>query len=329
MSNSSIIMRKKTSFIRRLLQMREIGALVPLVIIFIAASISNPAFATLPNILNMLRASSYIFIVGVGMTFVLCGHGLDLSVGSQVGLAGIMLGMLTVWWGLPIWASIPITLLVGALTGAFNGFLITVLRIPPFIATLATYYSYRGLMEGITKGMPITPMPEGLKALGQGSFLGISLVTWFIALLFIVATFVMVKTKYGRYVLAMGGNEESTRLAGVNTKKLTFSLYVLSGVMAFVAGIFFTSRFSSATSLTGTGMELRVIAACIIGGVSLFGGAGNILGTLIGAMFLVVLDNGMTMAHISGYWQRAVVGLIIIVAITIDLVRKGELFHGK
>ena len=327
MSNMTTITRKRPNLIKRFFRIREIGALIPLLIIFIAASFSNPAFTSISNILNMLRASSYIFIVGVGMTFVLCGRGLDLSVGSQVGLSGIFLGMLTVWWHLPIWASIPLTLLMGALTGAFNGFLITVLRIPPFIATLATYYSYRGILEGTTKGMPITPMPEGLKAIGQGTFLGISLVVWFITLLFIVATFVMHKTKFGRYTLAMGGNEESTRLAGINTKKLTFSLYVLSGVMAFIAGIFFTSRFSSASSLTGTGMELRVIAASIIGGVSLFGGAGSILGTLIGAMFLVVLDNGMTMAHISGYWQRAVVGLIIIIAITVDLARKGELFR--
>jgi len=325
MSNTAII--KKPNIIKRFLRIREIGALIPLAIIFIAASFTNPAFATLPNLLNMLRASSYIFIVGVGMTFVLCGRGLDLSVGSQVGLAGITLGMLTVWWNFPIWISIPLTLLVGVLTGAFNGFLVTVLRIPPFIATLATFYSYRGILEGVTKGMPITPMPDGLKVIGRGSFLGIALVSWFIVLLFVVGTFVMRKTKFGRYTLAMGGNEESTRLAGINTKKITFSLYVLSGVMAFIAGIFFTARFSSASSLTGTGMELRVIAACIIGGVSLFGGAGSILGTLVGAMFLVVLDNGMTMAHISGYWQRAVVGLIIIIAITIDLIRKGDLLN--
>jgi ribose transport system permease protein len=327
MSNAAIVIKRRPNLIGRFFQIREIGALIPLIVIFIAAAFSNPAFVSLPNILNMVRAASYIFIVGVGMTFVLCGRGLDLSVGSQVGLAGILLGMLTVWWKVPIWASVPITLAFGAVAGAFNGFLITVLRIPPFIATLATFYAYRGILEGTTKGMPITPMPEGFKILGQGSFLGIAFVTWFILLLFLVATFVLRKTKYGRYTLAMGGNEESTRLAGINTKKLTFFLYVVSGMLAFVAGIFFTSRFSSASSLTGTGMELRVIAACIIGGVSLFGGAGSIAGTLIGSMFLVVLDNGMTMAHISGYWQQAVVGVIIIIAITIDLARKGDLLR--
>ena len=325
MSDAAIVMKKKPNIIRRFFQIREIGALLPLIVIFIAAAFSNPAFASLPNILNMLRAMSYIFIVGVGMTFVLCGRGLDLSVGSQVGLAGVILGIATLWWKLPIWASMPIALGVGALAGGFNGFLITVLRIPPFIATMATYYGYRGILEGVTKGMPITPMPDGFKVLGQGTFLGVAIVIWFIALLFIVATFVLRKTKYGRYTLAMGGDVESTRLAGINTKRLTFFLYVVSGMLAFVAGIFFTSRFSSAQPITGTGMEMQVIASCIIGGVSLFGGAGSIAGTLVGSAFLVVLNNGMIMAHISGYWQQAVVGLIIILAIVIDLIRKGDL----
>jgi len=325
MSEAAIAVRKKKNFILRFLGIREIGALLPLLVIFLAASFSNTAFTSLPNLLNMLRATSYIFIIGVGMTFILCGRGLDLSVGSQVGLSGVVLGALMVWWQVPTVVSIVIALVVGAAAGALNGFFIVVLRIPPFIATLATFYGYRGILEGVTKGTPITPMPENFKVLGLGSFLGISLVIWFIAVLFIVATFVMRKTKYGRYTLAMGGNPQSTRLAGISTKKLTFSLYVVSGVLACVAGIFFTSRFTSAQPTTGVGMELRVIAACIIGGVSLFGGSGSILGTLIGSAFLVVLDNGMIMAHISGYWQQTVVGCIIIIAIVIDLARKGEL----
>jgi ribose/xylose/arabinose/galactoside ABC-type transport system permease subunit len=243
-----------------------------------------------------------------------------------VGLSGIVLGMLMVWWHAPVWISILIALVIGALAGAVNGFLITSLRIPPFIATLATFYSYRGILQGITKAAPIGPMPPAYRALGAGSLLGVSYVSWFIVLLLLAATFVLRKMKYGRYVLAMGGNVESTRLAGINTRRLTFSLYVLSGVLCFVSGIFFNSRFSSAQTVTGTGMELQAIAACIIGGVSLFGGSGSIVGTLIGCIFLTVLENGMIMAHISGYWQQAVVGLIIVIAIVIDLARKGDLF---
>ena len=170
-------------------------------------------------------------------------------------------------------------------------------------------------------------MPQGFKILGQGDFLGVAYVIWFIIVLLLLATFVLRKMKYGRYTLAMGGNVESTRLAGINTQRLTLSLYAVTGVLACVAGIFFSSRFSSVQPSTGSGMELQAIAACIIGGVSLFGGSGSILGTLIGCMFLTVLENGMIMAHISGYWQQAVVGLIIIVAIVIDLLRKGDLLN--
>jgi ribose/xylose/arabinose/galactoside ABC-type transport system permease subunit len=317
---------KKVGVIRRFFAIREIGALIPLVVIVVAASLSNPAFISLANILNMVRATSYLFIVGVGMTFVLCGRGLDLSVGSQVGLSGIMLGILMVTWQLPPWISVIIALALGAVTGAVNGFLITNLRIPPFIATLATFYSYRGIVMGITKGVSIGPMPQGFKVLGQGAFLGIAYVIWFILVLLLFATFVLRKTKYGRYTLAMGGNVESTRLAGVHTDRLTFSLYVVSGLLACVTAVFFSSRFSSVQPSTGNGMELQAIAACIIGGGSLFGGSGSVVGTLIGCMFLTVVENGMIMAHISGYWQQAVVGLIIIVAIVIDLIRKGDLF---
>ena len=327
MADTPIVIRKRRNVILRFLSIREIGALIPLVIIFVIVSFANPSFATLPNILNMLRATSYVFIIGVGMTFVLCSRGLDLSVGSQMALSGVFLGVFLVYAKLPIWVGVIFTLGMGAAAGALNGFFVTILRIPPFIATLATFYGYRGLVQGITKGTPITPMPVNFKVLGQGTFLGISFVIWFIALLFLLATFVLRKTKYGRYTLAMGGNEESTRLAGINTKKLTFSIYVVSGLLAFVAGVFFTSRFSSAQPSAGDGLELQAIAACIIGGVNLFGGSGSIVGTLIGSAFLIVLDNGMIMVHISAYWQKTVIGVIIVLAIVIDLIRKGDLLR--
>ncbi len=325
MAEATASVKRKKSIIRRIFEVREVGALLPLVILFVAAALSNEAFISVSNLLNMLRATSYLFIVGVGMTFVLCGRGLDLSVGSQFGLSGIVLGMLMVWWNVPVWASIPIALVVGVAAGAVNGFLVTVLRIPPFIATLATFNSYRGILQGITKAAPIGPMPPGYRALGAAEFLGVSWAIWFMFLLLLLATFILRKMRYGRYVLAMGGNEESTRLAGIDTRRLTFSLYVVSGLLSAVAGVFFNARFSSAQTVTGTGMEFQAIAACIIGGVSLFGGSGSMVGTLIGCVFLTVIENGMIMAHISGYWQQAVVGLIIVLAIVIDLLRKGDL----
>ena len=314
--------KKRKNFIS-FFPIREIGALLPLIVIFILVGLQL-GLRHLPNLLDMLRATSYIFIVGVGMTFVLCGRGLDLSVGSQVGMSGVVLGALMVSGGTFRSAVAILTLLVGAAAGALNGFFITVFGIPPFIATLATYYSYRGIFRASPRARR-SPRCRRFQFLGQGMLFGVSYVILFIALLGAVATFVLRKTKYGRYTLAMGGNAESTRLSGIKTR-LIFSPYVVIGVLAFISGIFFTSRFTSAQPTTGVGMELRVIAACIIGGVSLFGGAGSIVGTFVGSFFLVVLDNGMIMAHISGYWQQAVIGVIIIVAVVIDLARKRELF---
>jgi ribose transport system permease protein len=212
------------------------------------------------------------------------------------------------------------------IAGAVNGLLITILRFPPFIATLATYYSYRGLVMGITKGAPISPMPEAFNKFGLGTLFNIPYIVIFSLILLVVAQFILTKTKYGIYILATGGNEDSTELAGINTKKIKFTSYILVTILAFISGLFFSARFTSAQPSLGTGYELRIITACIIGGVSLFGGVGSIIGTFIGSLFMIVLENSMTMAHISGYWKQAVLGVIIIIAIVIDLIRKKELF---
>ncbi len=320
---------KKKNIIVQFFEIREIGALLPLIILVIISGGINSTFYSLDNILNMLRSTAYLFIPAVGMTFVLCSKGLDLSVGSSMGLSGVMLGLLMVWYKIPIIPSVIITLIVGAIAGGINGFMITKLRIPPFIATLATYNSYRGLVMGITKGGPISPMPEPFNKFGLATILGIPNIVIFMLVLLLIGQFILSKTKYGRYVLATGGNEDSAKLAGINTDKIVFINYVVVGVLAFVSGLFFSARFTSAQPSLGTGYELRVITACIIGGVSLFGGAGSIIGTFVGSLFMIVLENGMTMARISGYWKQAILGVIIIIAIIIDLIRKKELLAKK
>ncbi|HOV62950.1 MAG TPA: ABC transporter permease [Spirochaetia bacterium] len=320
---------KKKNIIVQLFEIREIGAILPLIILVIISSIINSSFYSLDNILNILRSTAYLFIPAVGMTFVLCASGIDLSVGSSMGLSGVMLGMLMVWFKVPVIPSVIITLIVGACAGAVNGLLITTLKFPPFIATLATYYSYRGLVMGVTKGGPISPMPESFNRFGLATILGIPNIVVFMVFLLIVGEFVLTKTKYGRYVLATGGNEESARLAGINTSKIVFANYVIVGFLSFVSGLFFSARFTSAQPSLGTGYELRIITACIIGGVSLFGGAGSMIGTFFGSLFMIVLENGMTMARISGYWKQAILGVIIVIAVIIDLIRKKELFAKK
>jgi ribose/xylose/arabinose/galactoside ABC-type transport system permease subunit len=320
---------KKKNIIVQFFEIREIGALLPLIILVILSGGINSPFYSLDNILNMLRSTAYLFIPAVGMTFVLCSKGLDLSVGSSMGLSGVMLGLLMVWYKVPVIPSVILTLVVGAVAGGPNGFMITKLRIPPFIATLATYNSYRGLVMGITKGGPISPMPEPFNKFGLATTLGIPNIVIFMLVLLLIGQFILSKTKYGRYVLATGGNEDSAKLAGINTDKIVFINYVVVGVLAFVSGLFFSARFTSAQPSLGTGYELRVITACIIGGVSLFGGAGSIIGTFVGSLFMIVLENGMTMARISGYWKQTILGVIIIIAIIIDLIRKKELLAKK
>jgi len=310
---------------KRFLKMREIGALLPLIFLVILISIVNKSFYSVGNIIDMLRSATYLFIAGVGITFVLVSGGLDLSIGSQLALSGVVLGTLMVVLRLPVWLSIVITLIVGAAAGAFNGVLVTVARIPPFIATLSTYYLYRGLVFGITKGSPITPVPESLGLLDRPFLFGINNVILFMAILLVISLFVLQKTRYGRYVIATGGNEESTRLAGIKTSKIKFTTYVITGILAFIAGIFFTSRFSSVQINVGQGFELRVITAAIIGGVSLFGGFGTVLGTLFGSLFMVVLENALIMARVSPYWKQALIGIIIIIAVMIDIVRQKKL----
>ncbi len=326
MEEIAVIEERRRNLFIKFFRIREIGALLPLILLVIVMGFVNRRFFLVDNILNMLRATSYLFIAGVGMTYVLCSRGLDLSLGSQMGLSGVIIGVLLVHLGLPIWLTVILTLVAGAMAGAVNGALVTVFKFPPFIATLATFYGYRGIVEGITKGGPIAPLPEAFQRFGLARLFGIPYVILFMAILAVVASFALRKTKYGRYILATGGNEESTRLAGIKTKAIIFSSYVLIAELAFIAGLFFTARFSSAQPTTGVGYELRAIAACIIGGVSLFGGSGSIVGTFMGCAFLVVLDNAMTMAHISAYWKQAILGLIIIIAVIIDLARKRELF---
>lgn len=313
------------SWWKRVFGVSEMAALIPLIIIFVVASIVNDKFFTAINILTMLRAASYLFIPAIGMTFIFVSRGLDLSVGSQMALSGIIVGALTLYSGLPVWLAVIITLIAGAIAGAFNGVLVTIIKIPPFIATLSTYYIYRGLVNGVTKGKTIVGLSESFLKIDAKLIYDISNVVIFGLIIFIIATFVLIKTRYGRYVYATGGDEESARLSGVNVKFIKFSTYVLTGILAFAAGIFYTSRFGSAQVNVGVGSELRIIAACIIGGVSLFGGKGSIAGAFIGSVFMIVLDNAMTMARVSGYWKLAILGLIIIAAILVDLSRRGEI----
>jgi ribose/xylose/arabinose/galactoside ABC-type transport system permease subunit len=301
--------------------MRESGIAIPLVLLIVVISILNPVFLDIDNIINIARQISFTFIIGIAMTFVLIAAGLDLSVGSVLALGGVI-GGLAMLAHMPIWVSVLLGTGVGVLTGYFNGYVILRFKIPSLIVTLGMMYIARGIVQILTRGNPVYPLPEAFNFIGQGFVFGLPVVVYVAVLLAIVAHVVLTQTAFGRAVYAIGGNLETARLSGINVVRVLTIVYVLCGIAAALTGVLTAARLASAVSNAGTGMELQVIAACIISGTSMFGGIGSILGTLIGAAFMSIIANGMILVKISIYYQSVVIGAIIILAVGIDQFRR-------
>jgi ribose/xylose/arabinose/galactoside ABC-type transport system permease subunit len=316
--------------IRRITRSRESGIAIPLVLLIVIISVVNPVFLNIDNLLNVARQISFTFIIGIAMTYVLLAAGIDLSVGSVLALGGVICGLAL--RGLmvhqPLWIAIGTGIVVGTamgiLTGVFNGLVITRFRIPPLIVTLGMMYMARGVVQVLTRGNPVYPFPDEFNNLGQGYLFGVPNVVYVAAVLGVLAHVVLTKTAFGRAVFAVGGNMETARLSGINVRKILVYVYVICGVASALTGVLTASRLASALSNAGTGMELQVIAACIIGGTSMFGGAGSILGSLIGASFMSIIANGMVLMKISVYFQAVVIGAIIILAVGMDQFRRSR-----
>jgi len=255
------------------------------------------------------------------MTFVLIAGGLDLSVGSVIALGGVITAM-AVKAGIPIPLSMLLGLLLGAAIGLINGTIIVKCRIPALIVTLGMLYAARGAVLVLTKGAPVYPLPRSFNIIGQGDLFGIPYVVLIASLLGILGHIVLTRTTYGRAVYAVGGNAETARLSGINVNLITLSVYILTGVASTLAGMLMAARLASAQANAGAGWELQVIAAVIIGGTSMFGGSGSILGSLLGAFFMNVVATGMILMRISAYWQDLVIGAIIVLAVGIDQYRR-------
>lgn len=321
---------------RKITSFREVGILIPLIIICVGTYLINPVFLTPFNIASVLRAYSLTAIVAIAMTFVLISGGLDLSIGSALAVAGMATAstlkslepLMAV--ELVIIISVAAGLLAGLLVGLFNGVLIAYIKIPPLIVTLGTLYAARGLVQVITGGVTIYPLPAPFLKLGQGNFLGLPIPFYVMLVLAIMAHLTLTRTTYGRATYAVGGNEQTARLSGINVTRIKLSVYLLTGLASAIAGILLTSRISTFQPGMGTGWELTVIAAVIIGGTSLYGGSGTILGTLIGTAITGVLVNAMVLVKINAYWQNVVVGVIIILAVGIDMFQRSRrLSSGK
>jgi ribose transport system permease protein len=307
--------------LRAWLKIRELNILSVLLLVGILISIFSPYFLTTNNLMGVFRSFSLIGIMSIGMMLVIITSGIDLSVGSVMGLSSLITA-LAFQHGLSAWVAVPAGLAVGLAVGSFNGFLITRIQLPPFIATLGTLSIGRGLMYIITKGVPVTPdVPDSFTFIGQGYIGFVPFPVIIMLLLTICFSVIMRSTRFGRHVYATGGNEVAARLSGVRTDRVKFSVYALSGLIASIAGIVSFSRFVSAEPASGFGAELDVIAAAAIGGASLSGGAGSVEGAIIGAALAGIITNGVVLLNIDTYAQQAITGCVILIAVSIDIWR--------
>ncbi len=307
-------------------QLQQSLAFASLVVIFVFFAFSNPAFATLSNINGILLSTAVIGLLAVGTTFVIITAGIDLSIGTGVTLTSVLTAYAMKNLGFPVWLGILVGVGTGALIGLINGLNITFLQLPPFIATLAMMLIAKGLALVISGTAPIYVSGIGnFEAVALGSIIPRWNTPNAVVILFVsavIASFVLNRTILGRYTFSIGSNEEATAISGINVRKWKIIVYVVGGIFIGMAGVVLTSRLGSAQPALGQGYELEAIAAVIIGGTSLFGGRGSILGTVIGALILSVLINGLRIMSIQQEWQPVVVGLVIVFAVYTDSLRR-------
>lgn len=298
---------------------REYGIYLTLVILFLFFSLISSSFLTINNMLNLLRQISINGLIAIGMTMVITTGGIDLSVGAILGLSGMITALL-ITSGVPPVIAILICLIIGGFLGLINGYLISRFKLQAFIVTLATMTIYRGLVYIISDGKPVSNISsESLFSfLGKGVFLGVPIPVYIFIIAFIIAYFVMNKTVFGRNIYATGGNEKAAKLSGINTKSINTKVYVISGILASLAGLILISRLNSAQPILGDGYELDAIAAVVIGGTSLAGGRGKIIGTMIGILILGIISNGLNIMGVSSFYQEVIKGIIILIAVLMD-----------
>jgi len=306
-------MKKVTDVVRRY----HLGPLIGLIILIIVLSALSQQFFTFGNLRNVALQTSVNALMAVGLTFVILTAGIDLSVGSTLALSAALSAGLMVSHVNP-WLAALTGIVVGALAGFINGVFVAYARLAPFIVTLGTMTLYRGLTEIFTNGNPIFNLPAGFSNFGAGDFLSLPIPVWVTALIFVLSWVVLHRSVSGRRIYAIGGNENVAFLAGVPVRRYVVAVYIVSGILAAIAGIVLTSRLGSAEPTAGTGYELNAITAVVLGGTSLFGGEGAILGTLIGALILGVIDNGLNLLNVNSFFQDAIKGLIILAAILLD-----------
>ena len=288
-----------------------------LLVICVFATILSPSFLSVTNLFNVFKQITVAGIVGCGMTFVILTGGIDLSVGSILGLSGVLAsGVLASTGNTAV--AVAVSLTVGIACGAVNGFFVSVCGIPPFISTLGMMTLLRGVILVYTKGSPIPIKSDAYKFFGKGSIAGIPVPVIILIIVFLLAHYILTQTSYGRSVYAVGGNREAARLSGIRVKTSEFLVYTLNGLMCGMAGLILTARLGSAQSTSGTGIEMDAIAAVILGGTSLSGGVGFVLPTVVGAMIMGIIDNILTLMNVNPHATNIVKGAVILIAVQVD-----------
>jgi ribose transport system permease protein len=307
--------------IKRIL--KSYGIVIAFFLICAVLAVLSPVFLSMTNIINVVRQSSIFGIMALGMTFVILTGGIDLSVGSILAISGAIAAG-TFKSGGGMLETVLIALAIGAGCGLFNGLVITMGRIAPFVVTLGLMSIARSLTMIYTKGYPISGFTSNFRFIGGGNILGMPFPIILFIVLVVLAWIILTQTPLGRYTYAIGGNEETVKLSGINSSFYKTIAYVISGITAAISALILTSRLNSAEPVAGGGYELDVIASVVIGGTSLNGGRGSVWGTLVGALLISVINNGMNLLGISPYYQLLVKGLIIIGAVLLDRLRQSE-----
>jgi ribose transport system permease protein len=297
---------------------------IALVVVTVALSFMSDVFLTANNLSNIVTQSAVVGIAAVGATFVIITSGIDLSVGSNLALSGFLGAKVAHDTGSGV-LGILVVLAVAIAVGAFNGTSVAWLGLAPFIVTLAVMGMARGLTLQFSQGQSVYGLPSALNWLGSASVAGIKVSAIATILLFVVGHIVLSRTTFGHRVYAVGGNADAARLAGINVKRVIFSTYVVAALCAGIAAIVLVGRLDSATPNAGTGTELQVIAAVVIGGTSLFGGKGSMVGTLVGVLLIGVINNGLTLLNVSSFWVQFVQGALIFMAVLLDSFNTGRL----
>ena len=297
---------------------RQYGLLIVFGIICLIISLITPQFLTVSNLTIIVTQVSINALLAFGVTFVIITGGIDLSLGSIVAVTGVTAAMLAHPDSYPVLIPIVMGLLAGLLMGAFNGFIITKSKIAPFIVTLGTMTIGRGLALILSDGRPVSNLSDSFNYLGSGTVLGIPILILIFILVFAVCSIILSKTVLGRYIYAIGGNEQAARASGINIDRVKLSVYSISGLLAGLAGILLASRITTGQPNAGAGFELDAIAAVVIGGTSTAGGRGTMVGTLIGFLLIGVINNGLDLLNVTSYYQQIVMGIIIIGAVVLD-----------